>query len=152
MWAAKGQMSLHILSVSPVFNAHTQKEGTLMIRPKFKPLAPPDSCTLMFNTLPLLGSTVVECLTQDRGAAGSSLTNVTVLCPWARHIFPCFVLVQPRKAHPGITENCWLGCKESNPLWGPFRVFANRADPDQGLLCLLMEIWYIWCYTGGPDK
>ena len=24
---------------------------------------------------------VVECLTQDRGAAGSNLTSVTVLCP-----------------------------------------------------------------------
>ena len=24
---------------------------------------------------------VVECLTRDRGTAGSSLTNVTVLCP-----------------------------------------------------------------------
>ena len=27
---------------------------------------------------------VVECLTRDRGAAGSSLTVVTALCPWAR--------------------------------------------------------------------
>ena len=27
---------------------------------------------------------VEECLTRDRGAAGSSLTGVTVLCPWAR--------------------------------------------------------------------
>ena len=27
------------------------------------------------------GSAVVECLTQDRGIAGSSLTGVTVLCP-----------------------------------------------------------------------
>ena len=27
---------------------------------------------------------VVECLTRDQGAAASSLTDVTVLCPWAR--------------------------------------------------------------------
>ena len=27
------------------------------------------------------GSAVVECLTRDRGAAGSSLTGVTALCP-----------------------------------------------------------------------
>ena len=27
---------------------------------------------------------VVECLTRDRGAPGSSLTGVTALCPWAR--------------------------------------------------------------------
>ena len=43
----------------------------------------------------------------------------------------------------------------------PFNTFANRADPDQtalvraawsDLLCLLMEIWYIWSYTNGSDK
>ena len=27
---------------------------------------------------------VVECFTRDRRAAGSSLTGVTALCPWAR--------------------------------------------------------------------
>ena len=27
------------------------------------------------------GSSVVECLTRDQGAAGSSLTYITVLCP-----------------------------------------------------------------------
>ena len=29
---------------------------------------------------------VVECLTRDRGAVGSSLTGFSALCPWARHI------------------------------------------------------------------
>ena len=29
---------------------------------------------------------VVECLTRDRGAGGLSLTGVTGLCSWARHI------------------------------------------------------------------
>ena len=36
---------------------------------------------------------VVECLTRDRGAVGSSLTGVTVLCPRVRHIYPCLELV-----------------------------------------------------------
>ena len=27
---------------------------------------------------------VVECLTRDRRAAGSSLTSITAMCPWAR--------------------------------------------------------------------
>ena len=54
---------------------------------------------------------VVECLTRDRGAAGSSFT---VLCPWARHINPSLVLVQPRKTRPYITERLLMGCKESN--------------------------------------
>ena len=32
-----------------------------------------------YRTIRLSGSSVVECLTRDRGAAGSSLTGVTVL-------------------------------------------------------------------------
>ena len=47
---------------------------------------------------------VVECFARDQGGAGSSLTSATVLCPWARHIYPCLVLVQPRKTPPDITE------------------------------------------------
>ena len=35
-----------------------------------------------------VGSTVVKCLTGDRGAVGLSLTGVTGLCPRARHINP----------------------------------------------------------------
>ena len=57
---------------------------------------------------------VVECLTRDRGAAGSNLTSVTALCPLTRHINPSLVLVQPRKTCPYITERLLMGCKESN--------------------------------------
>ena len=46
---------------------------------------------------------VVECLSPDRGVAGSNLNSVTALCPRARHINPCLVLVQPRKTCPNIT-------------------------------------------------
>ena len=59
---------------------------------------------------------VVECLTRDRGAAGSSLTGVTALCPWARHINPSLVLVQLRKTCPYITERLLMGRKESNQI------------------------------------
>ena len=62
---------------------------------------------------------VVECLTQDRGAAGVSLTCVTVLCAWARHIYPSLVLVQPRKTRPYITERLLMGRKESNQTFKP---------------------------------
>ena len=48
---------------------------------------------------------VVECLTEDRGAADSSHTGFTALCPWARHNNPSFVLVQPRKTGPFILES-----------------------------------------------
>ena len=56
---------------------------------------------------------VVVCLTWDGGAAGSSLTSVTALCPWARHIIPSLVLVQPRKT-PFVAERLLMGRKESN--------------------------------------
>ena len=60
------------------------------------------------------GSSVVECLTQEQGAAGSSLTGIAVLCPCAKHIYPSLVLVQHMKTHPYITERLLMGCKESN--------------------------------------
>ena len=60
------------------------------------------------------GGSVVECLTGDRGATDSSFTSVTVFCPWARHINPGLVLIQPRKTRPYITERLLMGRKESN--------------------------------------
>ena len=57
---------------------------------------------------------MAECLTRDGGAAGSSLTGVTALCPRARHINPSLVLVQPRKTGSCITERLLMGHKESN--------------------------------------
>ena len=32
----------------------------------------------------------------------------------------------------------------------PFNAFANKSGLDQGLLCLLVAIWYTWSYTCGP--
>ena len=61
---------------------------------------------------------VVECLTWDWGAAGLSLTDITALCPWARHINPSLVLVQPRTSHPYKTERLLMGQKESNQTKG----------------------------------
>ena len=57
---------------------------------------------------------VVECLTRGIEAAGSSLTSVTALWPWARHINPSLVLVQPRKTSSYITERLLIGGRESN--------------------------------------
>ena len=56
---------------------------------------------------------VVECLTRDREAAGSNLTGVTALCPWARHIYSTLELVQPRKTCPCLIERLLMGRKES---------------------------------------
>ena len=57
---------------------------------------------------------MVECLTQDRGAAGLSLTGVTGLWSLSKHIYPSLVLVQPRKTRPCLTERLLMGRKESN--------------------------------------
>ena len=51
--------------------------------------------------------------------AGSSLTGITVLCPLARHIYPCLVLVQPRKTRPDITEKM---------LTGTLRIISNNQN------------------------
>ena len=68
---------------------------------------------------------MVECLTRDRGAAGSSLTGVTALCPWARHINPSLVLVRPRKTRPYITERLLMGRKESDQTYKIKLVYNN---------------------------
>ena len=47
---------------------------------------------------------VVECLTRDRRAAGSSLTGVTALWSLSKTHYPSLVLVQPRKNRPCLTE------------------------------------------------
>ena len=57
---------------------------------------------------------MVEFLTRDRRAAGSSLTGVTVLCSLSKNIYPSLVLVQPRKTRPFITERLLMRRKESN--------------------------------------
>ena len=53
---------------------------------------------------------VVECLTRDQGAAGSSLTGATALS-LSKNINPSLVLVQPRKTRPFMTERLLMGRK-----------------------------------------
>ena len=57
---------------------------------------------------------MVECLTWDRrGRLRASPASVR--CgPWARHIYPSLVLVQPRNTRPCLTEKLLMGRKESN--------------------------------------
>ena len=70
---------------------------------------------------------MVECLTRDRGAAGSSITGITALCPSARLINPSLVLVQPRKTRPYITERLMMGHKESNQTNKTKHVSSNNV-------------------------
>ena len=57
---------------------------------------------------------MVECLTRDRGARVRASPASLRCGPWARHIYPSLVLVQPRKTCPCLTERLLMGRKESN--------------------------------------
>ena len=70
-----------------------------------------DTCSKISNTYLFLGGSVVECLTQDCGAGGSSRHCVVSL---SKNINPSLVLVQPWKSHPFITEILLMGRKEPN--------------------------------------
>ena len=85
--------------------------GTSLYRFKIFASFPTLHCIHMSGTWNIgeQSGSVVECLTWDRGAAAPSLTSVTVLCPWARHIYPCLVLVQPWTTCPDITEKVLTG-------------------------------------------
>ena len=85
---------------------------------------------------------VVECLTRDRRAAGSSLTASLRCGPWARHIYPSLVLVQPRKTRPSLPERLLMGRKEPNQT-NKSRTSKNLYFSFQGLQIL----WNILNYT-----
>ena len=73
---------------------------------------------------------VVECLTWDQGAQRVSLTGITALCSWARHINPSLVLVQPRKTLPYITEECWWDVK--NQIKQTKKTFESKVTCSDG--------------------
>ena len=88
---------------------------------------------------------MVECSTGDGGVASSSLTDVTALCPSARHINPSLVLVQPRKTHPGITKQdqtllwtCVAGARRCvNSRYAKFKYTGMKSDYIQISQCNL---------------
>ena len=55
------------------------------------------------------GGPLVDRLTGDWGVMGLSLTDGTALCTCKRHFILCWILVQPRKDHPDITEKLLTG-------------------------------------------
>ena len=61
---------------------------------------------------------VVECLTRDWEAAGSNLTGRTALCPWARYIATCLVLVKPRLDWKTVDWDIKNQIKQTNHLNG----------------------------------
>ena len=57
---------------------------------------------------------MVECLYRDREARVRASPASLRCGPGARDIYPSFVLVQPRKTRPCLTERLLIGRKESN--------------------------------------
>ena len=61
-----------------------------------------------------LNGSVVECLTRDIGATGSSLTGITLFWSLSKTHLSWLSTGQPRKTRPYITERLLMGRKESN--------------------------------------
>ena len=57
---------------------------------------------------------VVECLTRDRGAAGSSLTCVTMFWSLSKTHLSQLSTGLTQEDRPCLTERSLMGCKESN--------------------------------------
>ena len=57
---------------------------------------------------------VVECLTRDQRATGSSLIGFTALWFLSKTHYPSLALVQLRKTRPCLTERSLMGREESN--------------------------------------
>ena len=74
---------------------------------------------------------VVECLTQDWEAPGSSLTGVTALWSLSKTHLPSLVLVQPRKTHPCLIERLLMGRKESNQTKNIFYTGLYRENDEK---------------------
>ena len=89
---------------------------------------------------------VVECLTPDRGAAGSSFTGVTALWSLNKNINPSLVLVQPGRPVP---ERLLMGRKESNQTNKSIKIVHFCKLPRAILVCvpafLLLEAILAHC-------
>ena len=68
---------------------------------------------LIVNDHGMVGSAVVECLTQDGGGPGIEPHRRHCVVCFSKNIIPSLVLVQPRKTCPFITEIV-DGTRESN--------------------------------------
>ena len=74
----------------------------------------------------------------EREVGGPILTRVTVMCPWARHIYLSKVLVIPRKPwlRPNMTEKLFTGTlriKSTNQLTKWFQITSLYRN------CLIID-------------
>ena len=91
---------------------------------------------------------MVECLTRDRRAAGSSLTGVTALWSLNKTHYPSLVLVQPRKTRPYITERLLIGRKETNQTNQISKRVEYSKDAMRQSACLVVNTLTVcsYCY------
>ena len=89
---------------------------------------------LLEQSLRERSGSVVECLTPDRRAPGSSLTGVTALWSLSKTHYPSLVLVQHRKTRPCLTERLLMGRKESN------QTKQEQSLPKQGKYNLIQIV------------
>ena len=57
----------------------------------------------IYGSAKCIWGSAVECLTRDWGAAAQASPAILRCGPWARHIYPSLVLVQPMKTRPCLT-------------------------------------------------
>ena len=80
----------------------------------------------------------------DRGPRVRA-SPASLLCgPWARHIYPSLVLVQPRKTRPWLSERLLMGRKESNQTNKPTCIFINKTRLH---LCFSVLFCYAFMYV-----
>ena len=81
---------------------------------------------------------MVEFLTRDRGVAGSSLTatGLPSLCPWARHINPCFCnpcyWFNPRRLVLTLQKKLLTGTKRNKINQTCTNTSIACTDPERG--------------------
>ena len=111
---------------------------------------------------------VVACLTWDRGVAGSSLSGVTALCPWARQVNPCLVLAQYYKTHldiqcswKDVDWDIWIKPKKKQKLQTLTSHLVQNVGPPSAhqwyAISMAYCLWAVggltlsqWLIAGGP--
>ena len=97
---------------------------------------PPGSHEYMYSNPHVASRGAVGRATRERSIADSSLTpsRVTVLCPSAKHLIRCLVLIQQSKTRPDVTEKL---------LTVTYRIKPNTQLTDPALLAQTASLVFV---------